>query len=60
MVETDVVLASVVEGVPDAVRVLDGVVEVPDGVVDGAVEGEVVVMFSVKRTKKANFYSYSW
>ena len=60
MVETDVVLASVVEGVPDVVRVLDGVVEVPDGVVDGAVEGEGVVMFSVKRTKKANFYSYSW
>ena len=52
-----VVLASVVEGVPDVVRVLDGVVEVPDGVVDGAVDGEVVVFFSVeaKRAKKMVF-----
>ena len=50
-------LASVVEGVPDVVRVLDGVVEVPDGVVDGAVDGEVVVIFSVeaKRAKKMVF-----
>ena len=52
-----VVLASVVEGVPDVVRVLDGVVEVPDGVVDGAVDGEVVVFFSVeaKRAQKMVF-----
>ena len=57
MVDEGVVLASVVERVPNVVRVLDGVVEVPDGVVDGAVDGEVVVIFSVegKRAKKIVF-----
>ena len=52
-----VVLVSVVEGVIDVVRVLDGVVEVPDGVIDGAIDGEIVVIFSVegKRVRKIVF-----
>ena len=55
MVETGVVLVSLVEGVPDVVGVPDGVVEAVDGVVESVVVGVVVVISPVIRVKKKSF-----
>ena len=48
-------LVNLVVEVPAVAGVLDGVVEVPDGVVEGAVEGEAVEI-SVKRKKNRVLY----
>ena len=59
MVETGVVLVSLVEGVPEVVGVPDGVVEAVDGVVESVVVGVVVVISPVMRVKKKKFLRHS-